>query len=321
LWENTGPESKIAKKYNVRAAIKLQYRQLDTFIHPDYRNDIKAKHISRFLSTELNPSQFLELVNAIKAEGMYSMCTPFDEESVDLILEHEIDIIKIASCSADDWPLLNKIVGTNKPIISSTGGLSMLEIDNLFSFLTHRNSNFAILHCVGIYPSPNETLNLNFISKLKIRYPSINIGYSGHEKPDNYDVVKIALSKGAEIFERHVGVPTAAITLNGYSMNPEETDKWIEAALITKEILGNDKVVTKDEADSLLSLKRGVFASRYIKKGEILKPEDVFFAMPCKEGQLTSSDFGRFRIHYKASKNYAVNESIFEQAVDRKSVV
>lgn len=309
---------KIAKKNNVRAAVKLQYRQLDTFIHPDYRNDDKAKHISRFLSTELDPSQFLELVKAIKAEGMYSMCTPFDEESVDLVLQHEIDIIKIASCSADDWPLLNKIVGTNKPIISSTGGLNMPEIDNLFSFLTHRNSNFAILHCVGIYPSPNATLNLNFISKLKIRYPSITIGYSGHEKPDNYDVVKVALSKGAEIFERHVGVPTAEIELNGYSMNPEETDKWIEAALITKEILGNDKVVTKDEADSLLSLKRGVFASRHIKKDEILKLEDVFFAMPCKEGQLTSSDFGRVRVHYKASKNYAINESIFEQVVTDK---
>ena len=309
---------KIAKKHNVRAAVKLQYRQLDTFIHPDYRNDTKAKHISRFLSTELDPSQFLELVKAIKAEGMYSMCTPFDEESVDLILQHEIDIIKIASCSADDWPLLNKIVGTNKTIISSTGGLSMLEIDNLFSFLTTRSSNFAILHCVGIYPSPNETLNLNFISKLKIRYPSITIGYSGHEKPDNYDVVKVALSKGAEIFERHVGVPTDTITLNGYSMNPKETDKWIEAALIAKEILGNDKVVTKDEADSLLSLKRGVFAKRAIKKGKVIKSEDVFFAMPCKEGQLTSSDFGKLRAYYVASANYGVNESIFEKVVTDK---
>ena len=108
---------RIAKKYNIKAAVKLQYRQLDTFIHPDYRNDKNAKHISRFLSTELNSLQFLELVNAIKNEGMYSMCTPFDEESVDLILDHKIDIIKIASCSADDWPLLSKIVNTKKPII------------------------------------------------------------------------------------------------------------------------------------------------------------------------------------------------------------
>ena len=141
---------RIAKKYGIKAAVKLQYRQLDTFIHPDFRSDTQAKHISRFLSTELKPDQFLQLVNAIKVEGMFSMCTPFDEESVDLIIQHEIDIVKIASCSADDWPLLSKIVKTNKPIIASTGGLNLLEIDNLYSFLTHRDSNFAILHCVAI---------------------------------------------------------------------------------------------------------------------------------------------------------------------------
>jgi sialic acid synthase SpsE/quercetin dioxygenase-like cupin family protein len=306
---------KISKKYNIKAAVKLQYRQLDTFIHPDYRNDKDAKHISRFLSTELTPSQFLELVNAIKNEGMYSMCTPFDEESVDLILEHEIDIIKIASCSADDWPLLNKVVKTNKPIIASTGGLGLLEIDNLVSFLTHRNSNFSILHCVGIYPSPNETLNLNFIKKLKSRYADITIGYSGHEKPDNFDVIKVAISVGAEIFERHVGLPTDTIILNGYSMNPNETDNWIKSAITAIQILGNDKLITKEEKESLLSLKRGVFSKRNIKKGETINREDVFFAMPCAEGQLTSSDFGKLRAHFTASKDYQINSSIFESSI------
>jgi sialic acid synthase SpsE/mannose-6-phosphate isomerase-like protein (cupin superfamily) len=305
----------LARKYNIKAAVKLQYRQLDTFIHPDFRNDTKAKHISRFLSTELNPGQFLELVQAIKAEGMISMCTPFDEESVDLILEHEIEIIKIASCSADDWPLLERIVKTNKPIIASTGGLSLLEIDNLVTFLGHRDSNFAVLHCVGIYPSPNEVLNLNFLGKLKQRYPEIVIGYSGHESPENLDVVQVAIAKGAEIFERHVGVPTESIVLNGYSMNPQETDAWINAAHTAWNICGNVmKNVTKNESDSLLSLKRGVFARREIKKGETLTLEDVFFAMPCSEGQTNSSEFGRIRAKFVASKDYKINESVFEKS-------
>lgn len=306
---------KIARKHKINAAVKLQYRQLDTFIHPDFRNDTKAKHISRFLSTELKPSQFLELIKAIKAEGLISMCTPFDEESVDLILEHDIDIIKVASCSADDWPLLSKIVSTNKPIIASTGGLSLLEIDNLVTYLSHRDSNFSVLHCVGIYPSPNQVLNLNFIAKLKKRYSDVTIGYSGHEAPDNYDVIKVAIAKGAEIYERHVGLPTDKITLNNYSMNPDETDKWIQAALVADEILGNnEKNITKEEADSLLSLKRGVFAKRPIKKGTKLKQEDVFFAMPCKEGQLNSSQFGRVRAAFKATKDYKENEAVFESS-------
>lgn len=304
---------KIARKHKINAGVKLQYRQLDTFIHPDYRNDKNAKHISRFLSTELTADQFLQLVNAIKKEGLVSICTPFDEASVDLIVEHKIDVIKIASCSADDWPLLAKIVSVNKPVIASTGGLDLQAIDNLVSFLKHRERDFAILHCVGIYPSPNEVLNLQFISKLKTRYASVKIGYSGHEAPDNYDVIKTAVSLGAEIFERHVGVPTDSITLNAYSMNPTETDKWVESALITKTIMGgNQKSITKAESDSLISLKRGTFAKRQIMKGETIQEDDVFFAMPCHEGQLTSGDFGRVRATYVASKDYKVNESVFE---------
>jgi N-acetylneuraminate synthase len=305
----------IAKKYNLNAAVKLQYRQLDTFIHPDFRKDTNAKHVGRFLSTELKNAEFLKLVEAIKSEGMISMCTPFDEASVDIIHDHNIDIIKIASCSADDWPLLEKIVKTHKPIIASTGGLSLFEIDNLVSYLGNRDSNFAILHCVGIYPSPNEVLNLNFISKLKKRYSNVTIGYSGHEAPDNIDVIKIAIAKGAEIFERHVGLPTETIVLNNYSMNPEECDSWVLEAQKAFAICGqNDKVVTDSESESLLSLKRGVFAKTKINKGDKINLDDVFFAMPCQKGQLNSSEFGRVRASFIAHKNYEINEAIFEKS-------
>jgi N-acetylneuraminate synthase len=305
----------VARKYNINGAVKLQYRQLDSFIHPAYRADKEAKHISRFLSTELNPDQFFELVKAIRANRLTTVCTPFDEESVDLILEHEIEVIKIASCSADDWPLLQKIIRTKKPVIASTGGLTTVQIDNLVSFLSRRDNNFAILHCVGIYPSPNETLNLNFLKKLIKRYPSITIGYSGHEAPDNTDVIKMAVATGARIFERHVGVPTDIVKLNNYSMNPGQVSNWIEAAMAAKEILGsNEKVITKAEIDSLLSLKRGVYAKEDIKKGELISPEKVFFAMPCVGKQLNSGEFGTYRSRFFASKDYVALEAIFEKS-------
>ncbi|MDJ1502574.1 N-acetylneuraminate synthase family protein [Xanthocytophaga agilis] len=304
---------KIKRKYNINAAVKFQYRQLDTFIHPDYRNNTEAKHISRFLSTELSLDDYYTMVKATREEGLVTICTPFDEESVDIILKHGIEIIKVASASADDWPLLQKIAKAGKPIIASTGGLLMPQIDNLVSFLRHRTVDFAVLHCVGIYPSPDNVLHLNFLEKIIRRYPDVTIGYSGHEAPDNTDVAKIAIAKGAKILERHVGLPTDTIKLNNYSMNPEQVDQWIAATLQAKIICGNnEKSVTQAEIDSLLSLKRGVFAKRALKSGQEITADDVFFAMPCQPGQLTSGEFGRYRAKWKASKDYKLNEGVFE---------
>lgn len=304
---------RISRAYKINAAVKLQYRHLDSFIHPDFRNDKDAKHIGRFLSTELKPDEFLKLVNAIKNEGLVSVCTPFDEKSVDQIDAHEIDVIKIASCSSDDWPLISRITKSQKPVIASTGGLELPQIDKTVSYLVHRLQQVAVLHCIGIYPTPDENLNLNFIQKMIVRYPGVKIGYSGHEAPDNIDVIKLAAAKGAEIFERHVGVTTDKIKLNAYSMNPAQVEKWIEAYFNAKSILGNSiKNITEEEKESLLSLKRGVFLNKNIKRGNFVSNNDVFFAMPCAKGQVTSGEFGRVRARYVASRNYKSGEGLFE---------
>mgnify|MGYP003121551491 FL=1 len=83
-------------------AFKLQYRNLKTFIHPDYRDRQDIKYVKRFRDTELDEAQLLELKKAIDEAGFISMCTPFDEASVDWIEQHGFDILKIASCSLTD---------------------------------------------------------------------------------------------------------------------------------------------------------------------------------------------------------------------------
>ena len=125
---------KIARKYNINAAVKLQYRNLDNFIHPDYVNRTDVPHVPRFMSTRLTYDQFTELVDAIKEEGMIAMSTPFDEDGVDWCVNQGIDIIKIASCSSLDWPLLEKAAAARKPLIISTGGKTLSDIDKLYNF-------------------------------------------------------------------------------------------------------------------------------------------------------------------------------------------
>lgn len=305
----------LARKYNVQAAVKLQFRELDSFIHPDAKGRGDIKHIPRFESTRLDAEQFRRLVMAIREAGLVCVVTPFDEPSVALCQALDVDVLKVASCSATDWPLLEAIADTGKPVIASTGGLLLADIDNLVTFLSKHVPALAILHCVSIYPTPPERHALNFMSRLMRRYPYVLVGYSGHESPDNTDVATAAVAKGARVLERHFGVPTDEIKLNAYSMNPEQADHWLDAVQRARVICGQDeeKRIDDDESRSLLELQRGVFARHPIRQGEEIEREDVFFAMPCQDGQLTSGKFGQYRSRYVASRNYAANEAIREQ--------
>lgn len=306
--------SKIARKHNIKAAVKLQYRNLDTFIHPDYKDRTDVNHIPRFMSTRLGYEDFTQMIEAIREEGMITMSTPFDEDGINWCMDQGVDIIKIASCSALDWPLLTEAAKTRKPLIISTGGKTLSDIDKIYNFLTHKGCEFAFLHCVAEYPAPKEHLQLDFIDRLKRRYPTVPIGYSGHEDPDDNAVAMMAIAKGAKILERHVGLPTETITLNAYSMNPDQAERWISASedarLMCTMKKNNDKYISQEEIDSLNSLMRGVYVNKPIKKGQEIKREDVFFAMPCHERQMNS---GEFKEGIIATSDYELNDEVHEK--------
>lgn len=305
---------KIARKYNINAAVKLQYRELNSFIHPDFKERDDVKHIPRFMSTRLTFEQFCELVQAVKEEGMVTISTPFDEEGVKWCVEQDLDIIKIASCSSMDWPLLEVAAKVGKPLIVSTGGKTISDIDKIFNFLTHREVEFSLLHCVAEYPAPVERLQLDFIDRMKKRYHKVPIGYSGHEDPNDHIVSMLTVAKGATIFERHVGLPTETITLNAYSMNPAQADKWVESIVNAKLICSlkkdDTKYISQEELDSLQSLARGVYAKNNIVIGDKISRDDVYFAMPLQEGQMTSGEFYEGVI---ATRDYIENAPLKEK--------
>jgi N-acetylneuraminate synthase len=240
------------------------------------------------------------------------MCTPFDENSVDLIMDHGIEIIKVASCSAVDWPLLEAISKTKKPVIISTGGKTFDQIDNIYNFMVHRNVDFAMLHCVGLYPVGDKFVQLNCLDKMQNRYPDITIGYSGHENPDDYTVAHMAIAKGAKILERHVGMATDTIKLNAYSTDVRDIHRWVEEIIRARMICGdvNRKHISEEEIQSMNELARGCYAQAPIKKGETITRDKVFFAMPCAGGQTTS---GQYQESMTASRDYEVNEAIYEE--------
>jgi len=303
---------KICKKYPFSFAFKLQYRQLDSFIHPNMQGREDVPYIKRFSETRLTRDDFDVLVNEIRNQGFLTMSTPFDEESVDMIESQDLDIIKIASCSFGDWPLLERISKTDKPIIASTAGASTELIDQVISYLTHRQKEFAILHCVGEYPTPDENMHISQIDFLKQRYPNVRIGFSTHEDTSNTDFIKIAVAKGATIFEKHVAIQTDKYSINNYSATPEQVDLWLKAALYAKKVSGEADLrlpINQKEAQSIQSLRRGVFAKDNIKKGDFLTNDNVFFAFPPEDAQYTANEWSKY-FHYQAKEDISINSAI-----------
>lgn len=283
----------VTREMGVKAALKFQFRQLDSFIHPDFKSRLDLKYIKRFSETRIDNSSFRELAKLIKENGMLTMSTPFDEESVDLICDMNLDLIKIASCSADDKPLLEKVANINKPIVVSTAGLRTEEIDWLVNFLECKRANFALMHCVALYPTPDDKLFLSQVDTFATRYKGVTIGWSTHEDQDNLSAIQIAYAKGARLFERHIGLNTEKYTLNKYSSTPEQLRKWIGSYQLCKKMIGPSERVPASEGEkqTLIELKRGVYVNRDVKKGETIKRQDVFFAMPVQEGQMTSGSW------------------------------
>lgn len=133
----------VAAGFPFRFAVKLQYRNLDTFIHPAYRERQDIKYVKRFRDTELKEDQLLQLKEAIEAAGFIPVCTPFDEDSVGWVERHGFQILKIASCSLTDWPLLERIGRTKIPVIASIAGVTLEDIVKVVDFFRNRHKPFA----------------------------------------------------------------------------------------------------------------------------------------------------------------------------------
>jgi N-acetylneuraminate synthase len=298
---------------------KLQYRELDTFIHPNFQSRMDIKYIKRFQETRLGKGELLALREGMSARGFHAICTPFDEASVDLIEAHHYDHLKIASCSMGDWPLLERIARSPLPVIGSTAGASLELLDRIVSFFEHRGRPLTLLHCVGEYPTPGERLQMNQIDLLRNRYPGHLIGWSTHEDPDNFLNVPLAVAKGAKVFEKHVGLPTDQFALNAYSASPLQMRRWLEAAREALVACGTEDArhaPAREELESLRSLQRGVFVKRPVAKGERLDPSAFLLAMPTEPGQVTANDLGKY-LEFKALEDLPALGPVFIRQVQK----
>lgn len=292
--------AQVVRFNNIRAAIKLQFRDVDSFIHKDFRDRTDIRYIKKTIDTRMKDDEFAVLVKSIRQASCIPMATPFDERSVDFCCELGIPIIKIASSDLNDWMLLEKIAKTKKPVIVSTGGSSTKDLDDLVTFFQNRNIPLAINHCVSLYPTEDRELELNQIDFLRSRYPHHTIGFSTHEYHDWGASILIAYAKGARTFERHIDIQDDGVPVSPYCSLPEQTDKWFKSFHKAREMCGapgtQKRIPPQKENEYLDSLVRGVYACRDLPEAHILEDQDVYLAVPLLKGQISCRELMRGEI-------------------------
>ena len=305
--------SALQKKHKLKIVVKFQYRNLDTYIHSNFKGNKDFKFISRFESTRLEWEDFKSLTMFSKENGLLTAATPFDEFSAIKVKEHEHDILKVASACSNDWNLLEQCIAQNMPIVVSVGGLDTYEVDKVVSFLKHRHADFALMHCVAIYPTEDQNLNLHRINALKTKYNLVT-GYSTHENPTNYLAGSLALALGAQILERHFAKERQDIKVNGYSSTSKEFDNWLETLAISLNQIydSNFEDSIKKQKTTLHELQRGLYASRDIEANEIIDLTNTYAAIPAKDDQITSNDLS-IRTSIISSKKILKQNAIFKQ--------
>jgi N-acetylneuraminate synthase len=288
---------------DVKAAMKLQFRDVDRFIHPDYRARTDIRYIKKTLDTRLSWDDYASLTKAVRQNNMITMATPFDEVSVEKCVELNVQIVKLASSDIKDWVLIEKIASTRKPVIASTGGSTLKDMDDLIAFFNKRRIPFALNHCVSIYPSEDGEVELNQIDFLRERYPDNVIGYSTHEYTDWRNSIMMAYAKGARTFERHVDIDYDNVPVSPYCSRPANIDEWFKAHKKAKEMCGPPGTAKRNppekEVKYLDHLVRGVYASRDLPVGHVIADCDVYLAVPLLQGQISCRELMRGEVLVK----------------------
>jgi N-acetylneuraminate synthase len=160
----------------------------------------RLRYIDYKRRIELGEKEYAEIDRHCRERDIPWFASCWDEESIEFIERFDPVCYKAASASLTDLPLLRAMKATGRPLIMSTGMSTMTEIEDAIDEVG--TDSLLVAHSTSTYPCPPQALNLRMIQTLKRRWPSVPIGYSGHES--GLVTTHAAVALGATFVERHI---------------------------------------------------------------------------------------------------------------------
>ena len=219
---------------------------------------------------EFTEKDYKELKEYAKSKNVLFFASAWDKTSADFLESFDVDAYKIPSADTINIPLLEYVAKKNKPVLLSTGMNTMKEIETAVEAVLRHNKRVIIFHCLSLYPSPEEKINLSFMDVLKAKFHPLPVGYSGHEM--ELMPTLVAVARGATIIERHL---TLDKTMKGSdhsaSLEPAQLKELVDSIRRIEKILGQPEKIIYDELKPLRDkLAKSVATTKPIKKGTMI---------------------------------------------------
>jgi sialic acid synthase len=279
-----------AKECGVNA-VKLQKRDnralyTREFYEQPYDNELSfgRTYGEHREALELGAEEYRELLRHAREAGITLFATAFDFESADLLAELGVPAFKFASGDLKNTPLQRHVAAFGKPMLLSTGGGTMEDVERAVDTILPLNDRLCVLQCTAAYPASVEDLNLGVIATMRERFPDLVIGLSDHQ--NGIAMAVVAYMLGARVIEKHFTLDHA---LKGrdhaFSLMPEGMRRLVRDLHRVPAALGDaEKRALPIEADPLEKMGKKLVAARELGQGHVLTVEDLAIKSPADGG-------------------------------------
>ena len=271
--------------------------------------DLSESQFDMIKKFELDIDAHKDLIAYCQEKNIMFLSTPFDHDSIDMLDNLGISVIKIPSGEITNLPYLRHIGLLDKKVILSTGMSRLDEVKDALNILINsgtKKENITILHANTMYPTPMEDVNLNAMITIQEEF-DISVGYSDHTLGIEVDIAAVAM--GASIIEKHFTLDKA---MEGpdhkASLEPEELKAMVSAIRNIEKALGrNEKILSPSEEVNINIVRKSIVANQNIKKGDLLTDKNIAAKRP--GGGISPMRWDEI-IGTVASKDYNTDELI-----------
>lgn len=222
---------------------------------------------------ELPFEQFYDLKKYCENAGIIFLSTPDGTDSLNCLIDIDVDLIKIGSTEITNYEFLKKIGETRKPLILSTGMSTLGEVEKAIQTINDTgNCDLRLMHCTTDYPTIVEDVNIKAMITLKQAF-KLPVGYSDHTL--SFEAAIAAVALGAEFIEKHITLDQNMLGPDHKaSMPPDLFRNYVKYIRNTEKLLGSGiKKPTESEIINRENIRRKIVASENIEKGTVLKEE------------------------------------------------